>query len=232
MQDIKDLFAPLLICIENEYDYCEVWDTCRQARLNGMFAIDIIEMLNLHRQDMFITDNQITIIDKLISDLSGNAEKSFDLSDTQEQVQAHIEFLVEKYKYHKLPKTLSERSRKLYLSTLPLWCNIDGDKTTITTSNGMIITNGYERIVIGDFGAYIEFDRKQAVRENICGKKGQEYRYRDPNFINQVKYFWYTTKDNSDPKIYFQQKKVTYADYKIGKLYISPFECYPLNNSE
>ena len=37
--------------------------------------------------------------------------------------------------------------------------------------------------------------------------KGQEYRYRGPNFVNSVKYFWYTAKDSSDVKIYFQQKR-------------------------
>lgn len=228
MDDTKEFFAPLLIAIEEERDFHCVWQICHQARAKGLFAIEAIEMLDDHKQDMFITDLQIQTIDKLIECLSGNADDALDLSDTQEQVLSHIAMLTAKYKYHKLPKKLSERSRALYLATLPRWVNANGDKTMLTTSIGTLICHEYDRVVIGDYGAYIEFDRTQTAKENICVKKGQEYRYKDPNYANQVKYFWYTTKDNSDAKIYFQQKEVTYADYKEKKLYVSPFECKPV----
>ncbi|ELP5899902.1 hypothetical protein QTV49_001819 [Vibrio vulnificus] len=144
---------------------------------------------------------------------------------TAEEVQDYINNLVEKYKYRKLPKALSDEARRIYHRSMPDWCSMDGnDEAVLSTKSGTIVAIGYIRVVVGDYGAYVEFRRSQAVRENICAKKGQEYRYRDPNFVNSVKYFWYTAKDSSDVKIYFQQKKVTYADYLPERFYISPFE--------
>jgi len=66
----------------------------------------------------------------------------------------------------------------------------------------------------------------QIINENICVQKGQEYRINDDNYKNNVKYHWLTCKDNSNIKIYFQQKPVNYADYKPFMYYISPFEIY------
>lgn len=43
-------------------------------------------------------------------------------------------------------------------------------------------------------------------------------------YSERVKYQWFTARDRSDCKLYFQQKGVTYADYKPNKWYISPFE--------
>lgn len=35
---------------------------------------------------------------------------------------------------------------------------------------------------------------------------------------------WLTAKDGSGVKIYFQKNTVSYADYRTGKLYVSPHE--------
>lgn len=53
--------------------------------------------------------------------------------------------------------------------------------------------------------------------------KGQEYRFTE-KYKNNVKYMWLTTKDSSACKLYDQQRTVTYADYKAGYFYVSPFE--------
>lgn len=137
----------------------------------------------------------------------------------------HIQDIVKKYHYRKLPKQLSELSQDLYLRTLPEWCQLNGDSSaTLITSSGIVVCNGYKRIVVGDYGAFIEFTREQAVKHNICCAKGERYRFSDPSYSDKVKYYHYTTKDESDVKIYFQQKTVTYADYLPNNLYICPFE--------
>lgn len=50
--------------------------------------------------------------------------------------------------------------------------------------------------------------------------KDQEWRLTNKN----VYYTEYRTNDDSNVKIYHQTKTVNYADYKIGKYYISPFD--------
>lgn len=140
-------------------------------------------------------------------------------------VHDHIERMVKKYNYAKIPTHVAERMHELYLETLPPQLSLTGDKEFIIRSiENTPIAIGYERIVIGDYGAFIEINKEDCFKVNICCKLGQEFRYRDQKYKNKVKYYWYTTKDTSDVKIYFQQRTVTYADYKPDMIYISPFE--------
>lgn len=116
--------------------------------------------------------------------------------------------------------------REKYRNTLPEWCDITGspDKS-LYTLEGTKIGTGYTRIVIGDYGAFVEISPEQIVQENLIVKKGQEFRLHAPQYKDRVKYHWLTTNDKSDCKIYFQQKTVSYADYLPGMYYISPYEC-------
>lgn len=135
------------------------------------------------------------------------------------------EELVKKYKYAKLPSQLSRSARSLYHSQLPSEFNMNGDNLAVlTTVEGTPIAKGYLRVVVGDYGAFIEISRDQMIKESLCAKKGEEYRYKDPSYKDSVKYFWFTAKDNSDIKIYSQQKTVSYADYKAGCFYVCPYE--------
>lgn len=133
--------------------------------------------------------------------------------------------LAVKYKYKKLPLYVSRYAINEYWMDIPVGLNIDGDSNFIVMSKcGTIVSKGYNRIVIGDYGAFIEFDSDQVVQDNIQVQKGQEYRINDASFINKVKYIWLTASDDSKIKIYFQQKTVDYADYVVGKFYVSPYE--------
>jgi len=132
--------------------------------------------------------------------------------------------LAEKYDYKKLPPDLSKSVRNEYLKLLPTILNINGDINFKLLSNeGTLIANGYNHIVIGDYGAFIEINENQILNDNIQIQKGQEYRYSD-KYKNNIKYFWLTAKDTSGIKIYFQQKTVIYADYIPKKYYICPYE--------
>jgi len=70
--------------------------------------------------------------------------------------------LSKRYKYKPLPRDLSEKYQQLYLENIPEFLNVNGGDIILKTPKGKIICNGYERIVIGDYGAFVEFDETQA----------------------------------------------------------------------
>lgn len=109
----------------------------------------------------------------------------------------------------------------------PSFCNISGDATPLETTDGTVIANGYNRIVIGDYGAFVEFSRVQAYMRRLKIKEGQVYRIEDPRYAEHVKYLWLTANDSSDVKVYEQKRPVEYADYKPGMLYVSVYEVFP-----
>lgn len=118
--------------------------------------------------------------------------------------------------------------REKYRNALPEWCKLDGeDLYPLYTLAGTQICSGYERIVIGDYGAFVEISPDHILEESVHCKPGQEYRYSDERFSSNVKYLWMTAKDQSDCKIYYQKKAVSYADYLPGMYYISPYEVTP-----
>ena len=138
--------------------------------------------------------------------------------------QLHIE-LSNKYKYKKLPKNLTCVARSIYASTLPAFLvNVDNNQP-LYTINGSLICKNFDRIVIGDYGAYIEFSSDQANKDLFAIASGQEYRL-EPRY-NNVKYIWLTIDDGSQVKIYYQKNTVSYADYKPQKYYVSVYEVYP-----
>lgn len=132
--------------------------------------------------------------------------------------------LAKAFKYKPLPGILSTICKTIYESHIPEWLNLNGDSVELKTSSGTVICNGYNRIVIGDYGAFIEFTKEQAIRENLRIAPGQEYRVNDPKYKDSVAYVWHTARDDSQIKIYRQKKTVDYADYKIGMCYVSVVE--------
>ncbi len=152
-----------------------------------------------------------------------------EMSKTGREMLAFQARLAEEYGYAPIGYNLFLGDvRQKYLDALPVWCKIEGDVIPCYTLKGMKIATGYNRIVIGDYGAFIEFTPEQICKESLCVKPGQEFRINDPQFADRVKYHWLTAKDRSDIKVYFQQKTVTYADYLPGMYYISPYEITPL----
>lgn len=130
--------------------------------------------------------------------------------------------LAKQYNYKKLSDTLSSTAQSLYIKTLPLFILLDPQ--ALYTSYGTLICSSYDTIVIGDYGAYIEFSSEQANKGSFMVASGQEYRLEER--YKNCKYIWLTTKDDSGVKIYYQKHPVSYADYKVGKYYISVREVY------
>lgn len=143
----------------------------------------------------------------------------------REEVLAYQEDMARKFRYRELPPLFRAEALQFYSDNLPDGFSLDGDSAPLFTSEGLKICNRYNRIVIGDYGAFVEILPDDVLHENLKVKEGQEYRDFDLQYAN-VKYSWLTARDNSDIKIYFQKKPVDYADYVPGRYYISPFDCY------
>lgn len=96
---------------------------------------------------------------------------------------------------------------------------LDGGDCHFKTVSGVLIAKCYDRIVIGGRGPYIEFSDGMLINDTIFIPQEEEWRIDNPNCY----YIECRTKiDNV--KIYHQKKTVDYADYKVGKWYISPFD--------
>lgn len=134
--------------------------------------------------------------------------------------------LAEKHKYEPIqPNFFDGDVRDKYRENLPDWCKYDGDReVTLYTLDGTAFAHGYERVVVGDYGAFLEMSPRQMIRSVLMIRKGQEYRQKDPAYADHVKYLWLTVRDSSGIILYYQKKTVTYADYKPGLLYVSPYE--------
>ena len=149
--------------------------------------------------------------------ISGEAVRTY--------VEHYIEKLVHTWIYRPIPPMFSEDARTLYKATLPGWLQgTDPKAISICTLKGTEFASGFSRIVIGDYGAFLEIDVSQINRDVIRVQPGQEYRLAEPRYAEHVKYIWMTVPDGSNVKIYWQKKTVEYADYQPGMYYVSPFE--------
>ena len=115
--------------------------------------------------------------------------------------------------YAPLSKEDSKIARKFYTEQVRM--PLDGGDFVFHNELGTIIARGYNRIVVGDYGPYIEFTDEQIVLDNIEQKwPGKPKR--------EIKYIWMETKDKEKTKVYWQYNTVPYADYKVGRYYIDP----------
>ena len=136
------------------------------------------------------------------------------------QVEQMIELLAETHKYRPLPEPERANAHNIYSSSLP---DLNPNKPLFTHNRTMFALR-FHRIVIGDYGAFIELAPADVIGKVVICQPGQEYRINDPKYKNRVKYNWYTVNDCSGIKLYYQKRGVLYADYKPGMVYVSPFE--------
>ena len=156
----------------------------------------------------------------------GNIKR--DISKKGKEMLRFQEELAKEHKYKPVPINLfTGNVRDKYEENLPSWC-LDKSNYSVPlySSDGIMICKGFNRIVIGDYGAFIEIPPDKICQESLICKKGQEYRYQDGRYSKNIKYLWLTTKDLSDCKIYLQKKTVAYADYRPDMYYISPYEVF------
>lgn len=89
------------------------------------------------------------------------------------------------------------------------------------SKEGRLICKGYNRIVIGGRGPYVELTDENLIEEELYIPTDKTWKLRSYN----VDYNEIRTK-SCDIKVYFQKRTVNYADYKVGMYYITPFELY------
>jgi hypothetical protein len=128
-----------------------------------------------------------------------------------------IDELNRQYEYQPLPPVFSRRMRQFYRRVLPANLNQYGDSVSLVDNSGNPICNGYRRIVIGDYGAYVEFEEHNIHPDaGLRVQLGQEFR---DNGRYNCKYSWLTNAAGH-VKIYLQKERVKYADYIPGLYYV------------
>jgi len=96
---------------------------------------------------------------------------------------------------------------------------IGNDFGIIRMKSGLPISSGFNRIVHGGRGAYVEFTTDQMLTKNLLLTDKAKWRL---NKLQEVYYVEFRVNDYYQAKVYFQLKPVDYADYMVGMWYISP----------
>jgi len=96
---------------------------------------------------------------------------------------------------------------------------LDGNPDILFYTKGkQLLASGYERIVLGGRGPYIEFTSDQICHDNIYIPDKARHK-----LTNDMSYYHeYRSKDKHYVKLYYQRIEVMYADYKVGLWYVSP----------
>lgn len=97
-----------------------------------------------------------------------------------------------------------------------------GDGRALHLQSGLQLSNGYTRVVVGDYGAYVEISPEQLIQSSVRDRFGNR---RTPK--RRIKYWWMVPTDGSVAKVYEQVRTVAYADYKPGMFYIAPDDLQP-----
>lgn len=89
----------------------------------------------------------------------------------------------------------------------------------IYLKNGVLFANQFIRVVHGGRGDYVEFNEEQ-ILSPLISRFGNDVKEK----TSEHYYYWMYPESDRNTKVYFQLKTVKYADYKIGKYYVSPNE--------
>lgn len=128
------------------------------------------------------------------------------------------------------PNRLRDRRRVEAAFDLPEKGN---PSTVFCTPAGTLFAQGYVRVVYGDHGPYIEFEKSQ-----VCAGLRRKFNREPPA---DAYYDWLEPVDGSGVKVYDQRRDVKqlanppaggyrgnraegYADYRPGFIYVSPWE--------
>lgn len=137
--------------------------------------------------------------------------------------------LADKYNYQPLPESIKWKYRELYVKQLPapffdcLFTGFSG--YPLFSKAGNCISKGFKRVVIGDYGAFVEITPDDIFADSLDLRKGTEKRLQFEN----AKFLWLcpttsTGEQDIACKIYHQKRKVAYADYQPDMYYVSPYD--------
>lgn len=127
---------------------------------------------------------------------------------------------VAKGNYNSLTSAESSIMRKVHQRRILATFGHSGAGFTNTlTLDGVTFSSGFQRLVIGDHGPYIEMDSIGILTQP---KLGQEWRI----MSRTAKYEWHIPLHLREVKIYRQLNPVGYADYRVGMFYVCPYELF------
>lgn len=94
-------------------------------------------------------------------------------------------------------------------------------KINLYSCSGELLATSYTRIVIGERGPYVEHLPATIEWYNFHIPTDLLWKVESPT-VDYVEY-----RSNQDHvKLYLQKREVNYATYKIGLIYLSPFDLY------
>lgn len=145
--------------------------------------------------------------------------------------------LAQTYGYKPLPDKIRWRVRRMFVKHLPapffdcLFSGFEG--YPLFSKSGNCISRGFSRVVIGDYGAFVEIAPSLIFPKFLEILHGTEKRL---GFQN-AKYLWMcpvfsTGGQDRDCKVYKQLKPVAYADYRPDMYYVSPFHLQYTSDDE
>lgn len=114
-------------------------------------------------------------------------------------------------KYRALTGRTKAEVRAFYAAQM----NVPADSSAPLYCGDVQVSTGFDRVVIGDHGAYIEISPDKIIHQNIEIPPSQRFRLKNA----MCKYIWMVPVGR-DEKIYKQTREVSYADYKVGMYYI------------
>jgi len=94
------------------------------------------------------------------------------------------------------------------------------------TSEGLELATESRRIVSSKRGSYYEFDDEHILKVNIYVPEEEEWRLT----TDYVYYHEYRSCDDAYVKLYYQRRFVSYADYWVGRWYISVDDVTEVDN--
>ena len=145
--------------------------------------------------------------------------------------------LVQTYGYKLLPDKIRWQVRRVFVKHLPapffdyLFTGFEG--YPLFSKAGNCISRGFSRVVVGDYGAFIEIAPSLIFPESLEILHGTEKRLEFQN----AKYLWMcpVSSDGEQDrgcKVYNQLKSVAYADYRPNMYYVSPFHLQYASDDE
>lgn len=126
-------------------------------------------------------------------------------------------------KYSTLDKVESKLIREYFEKEMEEKIGVSkDDHIEVLLPDGVKLCKNIERIVIGDHGPYIEISPSDLLVKTECFK-GREYKHEE-KYKNNIKYFDENPVGYNNVLLYNQVRGVTYADYKPGMYYVSPYD--------
>lgn len=179
-----------------------------------------------------ITWNNVTIGKESLPDPEGlTFQVSKHRGSERAIINANVRFAIDKaavrWKFRPLPRKPRVEHLVQYIYALN---GFERPKKRPLTIKGAVVASDYTRVVLGDYGAYVEIPVEHlSIAKEIKLKEKQEWRA-DKEYLakreltKRVKYIWYTWKLGEgypEIKVYMQLNTVKYADYLPGFYYIS-----------